>query len=439
MNDQVRASVMMALNRMNGNAIAVRDNDATMMSNLQQMMMCEDDDYQERAEQQMRENLCAAYGMGQPGQGKPFAFSNGLAIIPVHGTLINRYGGYYYGYVTGYNFIRSQRNAALTDPDVTGIIYDVNSNGGEAAGCFELAQEMFDTRGVKPSLAVIDSNCYSAAYAIGSAADKMVVIPSGGAGSIGVITMHVDMSKMLEDIGIKVSIIKSGAHKADGNPYEELSDEVRANYQTSVDSMRTDFVNLVAQNRNLDPKVVRDTEAMCYNAQDAKAIGLIDAVTTPMQAVAEFLNGPSDGSEQSGANAMSFTQEEMDAARQESAAQATTAERTRIAGIMGCEAAANRPNLASHLAFKTSMTVAEAGDMLVVSAEEKSAEVPAPAKPAEPANPAAAKSDSPFDNVMANAQHPNAGADAGQEGSQEDKETAGLMAAAKSVAGDQWA
>jgi ClpP class serine protease len=201
--------------------------------------------------------------------------------------------------------------------------------------------------------------------------------------------------------------------------------------------MRTDFVNLVAQNRNLDPKVVRDTEAMCYNAQDAKAIGLIDAVTTPMQAVAEFLNGPSDGSEQSGANAMSFTQEEMDAARQEAAAQATTAERTRIAGIMGCEAAANRPNLASHLAFKTSMTVAEAGDMLVVSAEEKSAA--APAAPAAPANPAAAKGDSPFDNVMANAQHPNAGADAGQEGTQEDKETAGLMAAAKSVAGEQWA
>ncbi|HCR6545409.1 TPA: S49 family peptidase, partial [Shigella flexneri] len=152
----------------------------------------DDEDFQERAEQQMRENLCAAYGVGRPSADKPFAFSNGLAIIPIHGTLINRYGGYYYGYVTGYNFIRSQRNAALADPDVEAIIYDVNSNGGEAAGCFELSQEMFDTRGEKPSLAVVDSNCYSAAYALASAADKIVVTPSGGAGSIGVIALHID-------------------------------------------------------------------------------------------------------------------------------------------------------------------------------------------------------------------------------------------------------
>ncbi|PZP55979.1 MAG: S49 family peptidase, partial [Delftia acidovorans] len=117
---------------------------------------------------------------------KPFAFSGGFAIIPIHGSLINRYGGYYHGYVTGYNFIRSQMNAALADPDVEAIIFDVNSNGGEAAGCFELANEIFASRAVKPSFSVVDSNAYSAAYALGSAATKMAVIPSGGAGSIGV-------------------------------------------------------------------------------------------------------------------------------------------------------------------------------------------------------------------------------------------------------------
>lgn len=445
MNNQVRSSVMMALNRMNGNPIAVKNDDSTMMANLQQMMICEDEDYQEQAEQQMRENLCAAYGMGQPSADKPFAYSNGVAIIPVHGTLINRYGGYYYGYVTGYNFIRSQRNAALMDSDVQAIIYDINSNGGEAAGCFELSQEMFDTRGVKPSLAVIDSNCYSAAYAIGSAADRMTVTPSGGAGSIGVISMHVDMSKMLEDIGIKVSIIKSGDHKADGNPFEPLSDSARASFQASVDNMRTDFVNLVAQNRNLDPKVVRDTEAMCYNATDAKAKGLIDEVATPAQAVAEFLNGPQDGPETTGANAMSFTQEQMDAATAEAAASAsataTAAERERISGIMGCDAAKTRPSMAMHLAFKTSMSVTEAGEMLAVAGEEKPAAA-APANPAAPATPAAPGADagnSPFNAAMNNANHPEAGADAGNEGTEEDKATAGLMAAATSVFGDNMA
>eukprot|EP00952_Eustigmatos_sp_NYUAD-ZCMA_P007301 30990-Eustigmatos_ZCMA.PRE.1 len=77
---------------MNGQPIAIRENDPTLLTNMQQMMSCDDEDFQERAEQQMRENLCAAYGVGRPSADKPFAFSNGLAIIPIHGTLINRYG-----------------------------------------------------------------------------------------------------------------------------------------------------------------------------------------------------------------------------------------------------------------------------------------------------------------------------------------------------------
>lgn len=152
----------------------------------------------ERAEAEQRgvETL-AAYGFGRDeGRGKPFLFARGIAIIPISGSLINRFGQSW-GYVTGYNFIRAQLNAALADEDVLGIIFDVNSYGGECAGCFELADEIFASRASKPSLAVVDSNAYSAGYALASSASKMVVTPSGGAGSIGVVCMHVDMSKLM--------------------------------------------------------------------------------------------------------------------------------------------------------------------------------------------------------------------------------------------------
>lgn len=422
------ASMAAAIQRMNGTAIAIRENDTSLITNIQQMMSSEDDFMEPEAEARMQENLCAAYGFGKPTGSKPFAFANGTAIIPIHGTLINRYGGYYYGYVTGYNFIRAQRNAALADPDVTSIIYDVNSNGGEAAGCFELAQEMYDTRGEKPSLAVVDSNCYSAAYALASAVDKIAVTPSGGAGSIGVISMHIDMSAMLERVGIKINIIKSGEHKADGNPYEVMSDETKARWQASVDTMRTEFVNLVAQNRNLDPKVVRDTEALCYNAGDALKLGLVDSIASPASAVAEFIQGESSPSmaastEPTGATAMSFTQEEMDAARAESA----SAERTRISGIMGCEAAEKRPTLAKHIAFNTSMSVDDAGTMLAASAEEVKPEA---AKPVE-----TPKADtSPFKETMDAANHPNAAADTTDNSN--NAESDGLMEALAFVTGD---
>lgn len=430
MKNHVTSSIAMAIQRMSGTAIAIRENDASFVTNVQNMMSCDDDDYHEKAESQMRKDLCSAYGMGEPSADKPFAFSGGLAIIPIHGTLINRFGGYYYGYVTGYNFIRSQRNAALADPDVKAIIYDVNSNGGEAAGCFELSKEMRETRGDKPSLAVVDSNCYSAAYALASAAGKIAVTPSGGAGSIGVVAMHIDMSEMLDKIGIKINLIKSGEHKTDGSPFEPLSESARKSWQESVDTMRTEFVDLVAENRNLDPKVVRDTEAECYSAKDAQALGLIDEVATPSAAVTELLNGTEASSEQPGALAMSFTQEEMDTAKKEAA----TAERSRISGIIGCDAAKNRTTLATHLAFNTSMGVEEAGSILAASPENTPAAV-APAAPEASAAPTAPAA-SPFGTVMSSADHPEAGADAGAE-AENNAQPDGLMAAMSHVAGNQ--
>lgn len=440
MNAHIRSSLMQAVQRISGAAVAIREQDTTFLLNFQSVFQMSEDEesYDEDTEARLtaeRNNaLCAAYGMSPTNTSKPFAFSGGLAIIPIHGTLINRFGGYYYGYITGYNFIRSQMNYALADPDVTGIVFDVNSNGGEAAGCFELAREIFASRDTKPSIAVVDSNAYSAAYALGSSATKMAVIPSGGAGSIGVISMHMDISKMLDDIGIKVSIIKSGDQKAEGNPFEPLSDDARKRWQASVDSTREDFVSLVALNRNLDPNVVRDTEAACYSASEALAIGLIDSVTTPSSAVAEFFNEPSDGSDDlSGANAMSFTQEEMDAATAkasaEAAATATTAERTRISGILGCDAAKGRTKQAMHLAFKSSMSVEDATEMMNASAVEPSANA-APTKPA--------LEDSPFTVAMDRANHPEMGADPDPGKPANAEEGAGLMSAMASVAGEQF-
>lgn len=397
------ATVSASLTRMNGTHIANRPEDTTLAFNLSRALQCSDDvEYDEEAARKDRnEKLCAAYGMSSAAADKPFAFSGGVAIIPIHGTLINRFGGYWYGYITGYNFIRSQMNAALTDPDVQAIVYDVNSNGGEAAGCFELASEIMESRKKKRCMAVVDSNCYSAAYALASAAETVAVTPSGGAGSIGVYSMHVDMSKMLENAGIKVTLIASGEHKVEGNPYEPLSDDAKSEKQAGVDYVRQVFVDHVAAARGMDPKTVYDTEGLCYNAEDALAIGLIDSIATPSAAVSEFINGPV-GSIETGANAMPYTEEQMSAARQESAA----AERTRISSIIGCEAAQGRQKLATHIAFNTQMSAEDAAGMLAASALESTASAPVNREKAN-----ANGSDSPFNAVMNGADHPNASVD----------------------------
>jgi ClpP class serine protease len=127
-----------------------------------------DADAEEAAWRRRKIELAQAYspGAGPSLDVKPFAFADGKAIIPVHGMLINRFP-YSWGGVTGYNFIRGQVAAAMSDPDVDGIIYDVNSYGGLVSGCQETSDAMYaasDRQGGKPSLAIVDANCYSAAY-----------------------------------------------------------------------------------------------------------------------------------------------------------------------------------------------------------------------------------------------------------------------------------
>lgn len=351
--------------------------------------------------------LAEAYGFKTSAQSKPFAYADGIAIIPVHGSLINRFGQSW-GFVTGYNFIRSQMNLALADDDVKAIVFDCNSYGGEAAGCFEVSDEIYAARGKKPMVAVVDSNCYSACYAVASAADRIVLTPTGGAGSIGVVAMHMSIEKALENFGVKVSLIYAGAHKVDGNPFENLPDNVKADIQRGVDTSYDKFVATVARNRGLDEQVVRDTEARSFRAEEALEIGLIDEIATPSAAASAMfaeLDDSLDSDESLKGNDM--TEEEKAQMR----ADAAKAERTRMSGITSCEEAKGREALASHLALNTEMSVDQAKGILAAA---PLAAAPVVAPKAETEQPKADKSKSGFAEHMDQLDHPNI--DAGGEG-----------------------
>lgn len=380
-----------AMLRMNHAAVMVAVNKSSLQMDLQ-TLHAETPESGERKRAEVMESLCAAYGFDSKAQNKPFAFQDGVAIIPIHGSLINRFGQCY-GYVTGYNFIRRQRDAAMADPDVTAIVYDVNSGGGEAAGCFELADESFALRGTKPTISVVDSACYSAAYALASTSDQVVVTPTGGAGSVGVYTMHVDMSKMLENWGLDITLIHAGEHKVDGHPYAELPEDVRADMQKSVDATYNKFVESVARNRNLSVEAVKDTQARCYSADDALALGLIDSVASPIEAIRAFLGGPSEASndETTGDSLM-----ELNEAKQ--------AERQRVGAIIGHPNAKGREAMATHLALNTEMSVDDAAALLAVAPV---AHVEVVEKTEEAAKPKNEK----FVEAMNQDDHPNVGPD----------------------------
>jgi signal peptide peptidase SppA len=225
-----------------------------------------------------------------PPEMRPCQVVNGVCIIPVQGTLVNKLGCIQpYSGMTGYDGIRHNLMAALVDPEVRAIAFDIDSPGGEVSGCFDLADAIFDARGIKPLWAMLNDSAYSAAYAIASACDRITVPRTGGTGSVGVICMHVDFSRALDKAGIAVTVIQYGARKADGSEVAPLSDPALKRFQADVDAMGELFVATVARNRAMPVAKVRATEAMTYLGAPGVAIGFADAVMAPDEAFRALL------------------------------------------------------------------------------------------------------------------------------------------------------
>lgn len=218
---------------------------------------------------------------------KQYSVLNGVAVVPVHGTLVYRTLGLHpMSQLTSYEQVEQMFLAALNDPSVSAVLLDVDSPGGEAVGAFDLADTIYQSRGKKPIWAIANPEAFSAAYAIASAADTVVAPRMGQVGSIGVYALHVDQSGHDEQAGLKYTFIHAGEHKVDGNPHEPLSEDARERIQRIVDDTYNDFVKLVARNRGLSEDAVRATEALTYTASEALSLGLVDQVSTFANVVA---------------------------------------------------------------------------------------------------------------------------------------------------------
>ena len=208
---------------------------------------------------------------------RPYDLIDGVAVVPISGVLVHGDAYSWWG-ETSYGSIRSTLEQAAADLEVRAIALHVDSPGGEVAGCFDLADRIFALRDVKPIVALVDELACSAAYALASAAEKILAPRTAVIGSIGVITMHLDVTAALEQAGLKVTTIQFGGRKSDSYPTTPLSDDARDRMQADIDTLGGMFVALVARNRGLDPDAVRATEAGHFLGQAAVDLGLADAV-----------------------------------------------------------------------------------------------------------------------------------------------------------------
>ena len=208
-----------------------------------------------------------------------------VARIAVDGTLVHKLGGVEpYSGSTGYDCLDRIIADAQANKEVGAVLLDIDSPGGEVAGCFDFARKlrkMGASNGGKPIVAFANEMACSSAYAIASACDAVATTQTGQVGSIGVWTMLVDMTKGLDKNGIAVTMVRAGERKARGGPYEVADEATFTKLQSWVDETWDIFCGHVADTRPISAAAVKALEGDWFTGNEALGLGLVDAVDTP--------------------------------------------------------------------------------------------------------------------------------------------------------------
>lgn len=240
--------------------------------------------------------------LGQPlvNEPKPYQVVNGVALVPMIGVLAKRAnmftqisGG------TSTQMIGDWLDQAAADQQVTSIILEIDSPGGQVDGVQQLAGKVQSIRAAgKTVVAWINGVGASGAYWVASAAERVLVSDSTTmVGSIGVVATHVDVSQREQQMGVKTTEITAGKYKRISSSYAPLSEEGRATIQQQVDAIYSVFVGDVSANRGVGVEEVlnRMADGRVFIGQAAQEAGLVDGVSTLSALIQELQPRPGAG------------------------------------------------------------------------------------------------------------------------------------------------
>jgi signal peptide peptidase SppA len=213
----------------------------------------------------------------------------GIAVVHVEGTMGEKESMWtrVFGIPT-YQGISNALVAAALHDDVKGILIDWDSPGGPSKGVSGPTNtiKQLSASGI-PIHSHTSGVMMSGAMWIASASERISASTDGEVGSIGVLAIHKDITKALEESGVKVTILRAGKYKALVNPYEKLSDTAKQLIDKKLSITYNNFIGEVASNRKLDEEFVRSNaaEGKEFTADEGKAVKLIDNVLSFDEAV----------------------------------------------------------------------------------------------------------------------------------------------------------
>jgi capsid assembly protease len=341
----------------------------------------------------------ASTGKKLDGRRLPTTVQNGVAVIPVMGPLIPRANMFQeISGATSYDMIRNDIAAALADPGVNSVLLNIDSPGGSVNQLYDLASFIREASTQKPMASWSDGSMTSAAQLIGAATGSSYIgSDAAQLGSIGVITMHRDISAAESQRGEKTTVISAGRYKDVGHPFGPLSAEHKGIMQDRLDYLYSGFVDAMAQYRNMDPKKIADevADARIFTGRQAIDAGLADGMMSLDSCVAMMRDKGRGGSGGTGCSmattatgatsaelnkeVTSMTRQELETnhaslfaeiqqeSRQAGAAAALADERTRIAAVLAVPAAGHAALMNAAL---TDGSTAEQLSLRILQAEQ---------------------------------------------------------------------
>lgn len=313
----------------------------------------------ESLDQAGMELVTGNYMSGDKPRARFYQVVNGIAVLPVSGTLVHKLGGMRpFSGMTGYDGITARLQQAMDDPEVKGVLLDIDSPGGQAAGAFDCADMIYRLGQQKPIWALMNDVACSGAMLLASACSRRLVTQTARIGSVGVVMAHASYAGKLEQEGVEITLLYSGKHKTDLNPYQALPDDVRTDYQQKMDDTRQMFSEKVAQYTGLSVDAVMATEAAIYDGQAGIDVGLADEMINAADAISVMAAALKNNSK--GGDMPELTTKE-----------AAAQENQRVMGIIGCPEAKGREQLAQMLAGQPGMSVAQAQAILAAAAPQQ--------------------------------------------------------------------
>ena len=199
--------------------------------------------------------------------------------IPVEGMIMLGESAWYVGNAN--TVLRSIRRATH-DPEVAGLILEINSGGGGITDSDILYKALLDFKAAQEDrmiVSVMGDVAASGAYYIALASDYIMAHPTTLTGSIGVIMQSYNFKELAAKLGVQDVTIKSGANKDMLNPFQDVKPEQKEMLQKVISAMYDRFVTLVAENRKLPKETVLPlADGRVFLADEAVKNKLIDGI-----------------------------------------------------------------------------------------------------------------------------------------------------------------